>query len=43
MSGGKMRDASTDIPNRLGLDGRECYDINNNIIELTIFYLKHQR
>jgi len=42
MSGGKIRDASTDILNRLGLDGWECYAVHSNTAP-TIFYLKRQR
>ncbi|WP_298914501.1 DUF4177 domain-containing protein [uncultured Algimonas sp.] len=42
MSGASIRDASTDILNRLGLDGWECYAVNGNTLP-TIFYLKRPR
>jgi hypothetical protein len=42
MTGGSIRDASTDILNRLGLEGWECYAINNNTMP-TVFYLKRER
>ena len=42
MSGGTIRDASTDILNRLGLEGWESYAINCNTSP-TVFYLKRER
>lgn len=42
MSGQKIRDGSTDILNRLGLEGWECYAINNATAP-TVFYLKRPR
>lgn len=42
MTGAKIRDNSVDILNRLGLEGWECYAINNNTMP-TIFYLKRPR
>lgn len=42
MSGVKIRDNSTDILNRLGLDGWECYAMHANTAP-TVFYLKRPR
>jgi hypothetical protein len=42
MTGGTIRDASTDILNQLGQDGWECYAVNANSMP-TIFYLKRER
>lgn len=42
MSGAKIRDNSTDILNRLGLEGWEAYAINCNTAP-TVFYLKRPR
>lgn len=42
MSGGKIRDASEDILNCLGLEGWDCFAINNNTMP-TVFYLKRER
>ena len=42
MTGGTIRDASTDILNQLGQDGWECYAVNANSMP-TVFYLKRER
>lgn len=42
MTGGTIRDASTDVLNQLGLDGWEAYAIHRNTSP-TIFYLKRER
>lgn len=42
MRGATIRDSSTDILNRLGLEGWECYAIHFNTAP-TVFYLKRQR
>lgn len=42
MSGAKMRDASTDILNRLGLEGWEAYAVKTDATP-SIFYLKRPR
>lgn len=42
MSGQTIRDNSTDILNRLGLEGWEAYAINSNTMP-TVFYLKRER
>lgn len=42
MTGAKIRDNSTDILNRLGLDGWECYHVFTDS-HPTLFYLKRPR
>ena len=41
-SGAQIRTASTDILNRLGLDGWECFHAKTDTLP-TVFYLKRER
>ncbi|MGB3457676.1 MAG: hypothetical protein WBG08_01905 [Litorimonas sp.] len=42
LSGQSIRDSSTDILNRLGLEGWEAYAVKADVMP-TIFYLKRPR
>ncbi|MGB6229561.1 MAG: DUF4177 domain-containing protein [Litorimonas sp.] len=42
MTGKTIRDNSTDILNRLGLEGWEAYAVHSNTSP-TVFYLKRER